>query len=83
MRIIDPMQYERIVFFTGPGMSAESGMPTYRGRGGVCNQYRTYFPNFLGLLQVVDDDGGAFFSVENCLKLNASEISSPVLPRIT
>jgi NAD-dependent SIR2 family protein deacetylase len=24
-----------IVFFTGAGMSAESGVPTYRGRGGI------------------------------------------------
>ncbi len=32
--------YERIVFFTGAGMSAESGVPTYRGRGGIWNQYR-------------------------------------------
>jgi len=34
MKTIDPEQYERIVFFTGAGMSAESGVPTYRGRGG-------------------------------------------------
>lgn len=31
--------YERIVFFTGAGMSAESGVPTYRGKGGVWRQY--------------------------------------------
>jgi NAD-dependent deacetylase len=31
--------FERIVFFTGAGMSAESGIPTYRGRGGVWAQY--------------------------------------------
>jgi NAD-dependent deacetylase len=36
---IDPGRYERIVFFTGAGMSAESGVPTYRGRGGVWHQY--------------------------------------------
>jgi NAD-dependent deacetylase len=28
------------VFFTGAGMSAESGVPTYRGRGGIWGQYR-------------------------------------------
>ena len=28
----------RIVFFTGAGMSAESGVPTYRGRGGIWGQ---------------------------------------------
>jgi NAD-dependent deacetylase len=31
---------ERLVFFTGAGMSAESGVPTYRGRGGIWGQYR-------------------------------------------
>jgi NAD-dependent protein deacetylase/lipoamidase len=31
--------FERIVFFTGAGMSAESGIPTYRGRGGIWKQY--------------------------------------------
>ena len=29
-----------IVFFTGAGMSAESGVPTYRGRGGIWNEYK-------------------------------------------
>lgn len=28
-----------LVFFTGAGMSAESGVPTYRGRGGIRGQY--------------------------------------------
>ena len=36
---IKPGDFERIVFFTGAGMSAESGVPTYRGRGGVWRQY--------------------------------------------
>ncbi|MBI4559203.1 MAG: NAD-dependent protein deacylase [Candidatus Hydrogenedentes bacterium] len=31
--------FNRIVFFTGAGLSAESGIPTYRGRGGVWHQY--------------------------------------------
>ncbi len=31
--------FERIVFFTGAGMSAESGIPTYRGKGGVWTEY--------------------------------------------
>ncbi|HRI88203.1 MAG TPA: NAD-dependent deacylase [Candidatus Hydrogenedentes bacterium] len=30
---------QRIVFFTGAGLSAESGIPTYRGRGGIWTQY--------------------------------------------
>ena len=29
---------ERIVFFTGAGISAESGLPTYRGVGGLYNE---------------------------------------------
>jgi NAD-dependent deacetylase len=33
-------QYPRIVFFTGAGMSAESGVPTYRGEGGIWSEYR-------------------------------------------
>jgi len=40
MKAIYPKDYEHIVFFTGAGMSAESGVPTYRGRGGVWSQYR-------------------------------------------
>lgn len=31
--------FERIVFFTGAGMSAESGIPTYRGAGGMWGEY--------------------------------------------
>ena len=31
--------FQRIVFFTGAGMSAESGIPTYRGQGGIWTQY--------------------------------------------
>lgn len=40
MHAIQPNNFKRIVFFTGAGMSAESGVPTYRGCGGVWNQYR-------------------------------------------
>jgi NAD-dependent deacetylase len=40
MRNIQSENYRNIVFFTGAGMSAESGIPTYRGRGGIWNQYR-------------------------------------------
>lgn len=32
---LDPHAFHRIVFFTGAGLSAESGLPTYRGKGGV------------------------------------------------
>jgi NAD-dependent deacetylase len=31
--------FHHIVFFTGAGMSAESGIPTYRGQGGIWTQY--------------------------------------------
>lgn len=31
--------FRRIVFFTGAGLSAESGIPTYRGKGGIWEQY--------------------------------------------
>jgi NAD-dependent deacetylase len=32
--------FDRVVFFTGAGLSAESGIPTYRGRGGIWSEYR-------------------------------------------
>ena len=31
---------EKIVFFTGAGMSAESGIHTYRGEGGIWDSYK-------------------------------------------
>ena len=36
---INPSDYAQIVFFTGAGMSAESGIPTYRGEGGIWEEY--------------------------------------------
>lgn len=39
MKPIKADDYQQIVFFTGAGMSAESGVPTYRGSGGVWHQY--------------------------------------------
>lgn len=36
---VDLSRYDRIVFFTGAGLSAESGIPTYRGKGGLWNFY--------------------------------------------
>jgi len=35
----DASGFARIVFFTGAGTSAESGVPTYRGRGGIWASY--------------------------------------------
>ena len=32
--------YHKIVFFTGAGMSVESGIPTYRGPGGIWHEYK-------------------------------------------
>ena len=37
---IDILDFNQIVFFTGAGMSAESGVPTYRGTGGIWNEYK-------------------------------------------
>jgi NAD-dependent deacetylase len=31
--------FQRILFFTGAGLSAESGIPTYRGKGGIWAEY--------------------------------------------
>lgn len=31
--------FSRIVFFTGAGLSVESGIPTYRGKGGLWKEY--------------------------------------------
>lgn len=35
----DLNRFGQIVFFTGAGLSAESGIPTYRGRGGIWREY--------------------------------------------
>ncbi len=37
--MINLKNYKNIVFFTGAGMSAESGVPTYRGSGGIWHNY--------------------------------------------
>ncbi len=39
IKTLDINKFNRIVFFTGAGMSAESGVPTYRGEGGVWHEY--------------------------------------------
>jgi len=31
--------FQRVLFFTGAGLSAESGIPTYRGKGGMWAEY--------------------------------------------
>lgn len=31
--------FERVLFFTGAGLSSESGIPTYRGSGGMWTEY--------------------------------------------
>jgi NAD-dependent deacetylase len=36
----DLRAFQRIVFFTGAGLSAESGIPTFRGEGGIWSTYR-------------------------------------------
>jgi len=40
MKPIHLSQHRCVVFFTGAGLSAESGVPTYRGAGGIWSQYR-------------------------------------------
>jgi NAD-dependent deacetylase len=40
MKRLNPNSYKTIVFFTGAGMSQECGVPTYRGRGGIWDNYR-------------------------------------------
>ena len=39
MRSASVTDFERVLFFTGAGMSAQSGVPTYRGKGGIWKQY--------------------------------------------
>ena len=36
---INPSDYPQIIFFTGAGMSDETGIPTYRGAGGIWEEY--------------------------------------------
>lgn len=40
MTPIDLDAFQHVVFFTGAGMSAECGVPTYRGSGGIWKEYR-------------------------------------------
>jgi NAD-dependent deacetylase len=40
MQALNLARYDSVIFFIGAGMSAESGVPTYRGRGGIWEQYR-------------------------------------------
>lgn len=37
--MISLKDFDRIVFFTGAGISAESGVPTFRGKGGMWEKY--------------------------------------------
>jgi NAD-dependent deacetylase len=37
--VIDLADFRRVVFFTGAGLSAASGIPTYRGDGGTWAEY--------------------------------------------
>lgn len=39
IKVIDIDKFKSILFFTGAGMSAESGVPTYRGEGGIWHEY--------------------------------------------
>ena len=37
--IVKLRDFERVLFFTGAGLSSESGIPTYRGTGGMWTEY--------------------------------------------
>ncbi len=37
--MLDVSEFRRIVFFTGAGLSVASGVPTYRGQGGLWHEY--------------------------------------------
>lgn len=39
-QVIRLADYSSVLFFIGAGMSAECGVPTYRGAGGIWGQYR-------------------------------------------
>ncbi|MDM4770629.1 Sir2 family NAD-dependent protein deacetylase [Solimonas sp. SE-A11] len=39
LKSFDPAEYRSVVFFAGAGLSAESGVPTYRGHAGIWAQY--------------------------------------------
>lgn len=39
MKPIEIRRYTNVVVFAGAGMSAESGVPTYRGKGGIWQEY--------------------------------------------
>lgn len=41
---------KHIVVLTGAGVSAESGVPTFRGAGGLWRQYQAQVPEALYLL---------------------------------
>jgi NAD-dependent deacetylase len=53
---------DNVVFFTGAGMSAESGVPTFRGQGGIWKQYdhRRY-----ACQQAFDDDPARVWEFHN------------------
>ena len=40
LRVLARRRWERIVVFTGAGVSAESGIPTFRGTGGLWRNFR-------------------------------------------
>ncbi|MEM9875639.1 MAG: NAD-dependent deacylase [Myxococcota bacterium] len=52
----------RVVFFTGAGMSAESGVPTYRGAGGI---WREYEPERYACQAAFERDPAAVWAFHN------------------
>ncbi len=57
--------FSRTVFFTGAGMSAESGVPTYRGAGGLWTKYE---PERYASQTAFDRDPAAVWEFHNMLR---------------
>ena len=67
---VNTADFDRIVFFTGAGMSAESGVPTYRGAGGIWKEY-----DYLSYAcqDAFDRDPGAVWDFHNYRRKLVSE----------
>ncbi|MEJ2104474.1 MAG: NAD-dependent deacylase [Ignavibacteriaceae bacterium] len=46
---------ESIVFFTGAGISSESGIPTFRGKDGIWNKLQNHFKDVSVITQNIDN----------------------------